>query len=288
MHYRSKSRIVFQIFNYTAFTIFTILILLPFLNAISISLSDYKFVNNGEVRFWPKGFNLASYDLIVTNKYFLYTLGNTIFLTVVNTLLTIVLALAAGYALASKHMVGGKVLMNIYLIPMYFSGGLIPFYLVVQNLELRETYWALILPVVVNVFYIIIFRNSIAAVPAELAESAEMDGASDLVILSRVIFPVISPMVAAFVIFSAVAFWNEWFNVMLFISDMKMSTLQYWLRGVLTRTFDSFQLFGRDQRVNFKANEMAAAIVTIIPIVLVYPFLQRYFIHGIIVGAVKG
>lgn len=288
MQYRSNSRILFQVFNYAAFTAFTLLILLPFLNAISISLSDYNFVNNGEVRFWPKGFNLASYNLILTNKYFLYTLGNTIFLTIVNTLLTIVLALAAGYALASKHMVGGKVLMTFYLIPMYFAGGLIPFYLVVQNLQLRETYWALILPVVVNVFYIIIFRNSIANVPAELAESAEMDGASDLVILSRIIFPVISPMVAAFVIFSAVAFWNEWFNVMLFISDMKRSTLQYWLRGVLTRTFDSFQLFGRDQRVNFKANEMAAAIVTIIPIVLVYPFLQRYFIHGIIVGAVKG
>ncbi|MFC5403106.1 carbohydrate ABC transporter permease [Cohnella soli] len=288
MHYRSKSRLLFEVFNYAAFGAFTLLILFPFANAIAISFSDFQSVSNGEVRFWPKGFNTASYELILTNKYFLATLGNTIFLTLVNTLLTIVLALAAGYALASKHMVGGKVLMNFYLIPMYFTGGLIPFYLMVQNLQLGETYWALILPVVVNVFYIIIFRNSIANVPAELGESAEMDGASDLVILFRIIFPVISPMVAAFVIFSAVTFWNEWFNVLLFISDMKKSTLQFWLRGVLTRTFDPFQLFGRDTLVNYRANEMAAAIVTILPVVLIYPFLQRFFIHGIIVGAVKG
>ncbi|GGD72936.1 carbohydrate ABC transporter permease [Paenibacillus nasutitermitis] len=290
----SPSRILFEVFNYTAFTLFTCAVLIPFLHALAISLSDYNSVLNGSVRLWPVNFNIDGYLKILTNMNFIIIFANTVGLTVVNTSLSIAFALAAGYVLASKHLIGRKMLMTYFLIPMYFSGGLIPFYLTVTNLHMNNTYFALIVPLLVNVFYVIIFRNSIAGVPAELAESGEMDGAGDLRILVHIIFPVISPMVAAFAIFSAIAYWNEWFNTMIFIQDPHMYTLQYWLRQLMVANeftdSPNNPLRGVVQlaRVNQKTLAMSATLITIIPIALVYPFLQRFFIHGIIVGAVKG
>ena len=191
-------------------------------------------------------------------------------------------------------MPGRKLLMYYALVPMYFSGGMIPFFLTVRMLGLYNRYWALILPVVVNIFYIIVFRNSIAGVPEELTESAELDGAGDVTILFRIILPVILPMVTAFVIFSAIAYWNEWYNTMLFIRDKQKFTMQYWLRNLLMEhVFEDtrkspFFLDPQKVIVNQKSREMAAVLLTIVPITIVYPFLQKYFIHGIIVGAVKG
>ncbi|WP_256976114.1 carbohydrate ABC transporter permease [Paenibacillus sp. MY03] len=294
MNHRSPSRIVFEVFNYMAFAVFTCIILIPIINALAISFSSYDAVAAGEVGLWPVNFNVHGYLTIVTNWTFVTTFFNTVGITVVNTCFSIGSALAAGYVLGNKHLIGKRMLMIYILIPMYFSGGLIPFYLTVNQLGLYNTYFALILPALVNVFYIIVFRNSIANIPAELAESGEIDGAGDLTILVRILLPVISPMIAAFVIFSAVAYWNEWYNVLLFISDDDKYTLQYWLRQLLVshEFSDSpnnpLRAIVNLDRVSQSTLEMAATIITIVPIALVYPFMQKYFIHGIVVGAVKG
>jgi putative aldouronate transport system permease protein len=211
----------------------------------------------------------------------------------VNTTLVIFIALFAGYALQNKNFRRIKQFTLYILIPMYFSGGLVPTYMLVNSwLGWRDSYLALILSVVTSPFLIIIFRNNIANLPKEMSESAEIDGANDIIILLKVLLPLIIPTVMAFVIFNAVGYWNEWFNCMLYIQTPTKYTMQYKLRQILaTSTIDFNSLKGLaisiKDLVHPQNIKMAALLVTIIPIMLIYPFLQKYFIHGVIVGALK-
>ncbi|TMV47889.1 carbohydrate ABC transporter permease [Paenibacillus mesophilus] len=293
MLHRSTSGRIFDVFNYLLFILFCISILVPFINAVAISLSSYDAAAIGNIGLWPKGFNIEAYHKLAYSKQFIRTFLNTVFLTVVNTALVIMLSLAAGYVMAHKHLVGRRLIFTILIIPMYFGGGLIPTYLLVNKLGLNNTYWALILPGIVNIFYIIVFRNQINQLPQELIESAEIDGASEMRILINIILPLVLPMAMAFVVFSAVAYWNEWFNVLIYIRDKKMWTLQFQLRDILV----SAQLIDAEMESSLIKDEtaihpnnlkMAALMLTILPIIIVYPFVQKYFIHGQLVGAVKG
>jgi putative aldouronate transport system permease protein len=292
MH-RSSARKVFEVALYAGFALFALSIILPFMNVIALSLSSAKAINQGRVLFFPQDFYPQAYKVIITSGLFLRSLGNTVFTTGVCTVLQIVLALMAGYALSSRHFYGARVVFIYLLIPMYFSGGLIPFFIVVNRLGLYNTYGALIFPSLVSIFYIIVFRNAIHRLPAEMAESGEIDGASEFRILFRIIIPLILPMIMAFTIFSAVNYWNQWFNVLVFIRDKNKWLLQYLLRHLYTNP-----AFTGDLEVTTLANDvqslhpqnmvMAAIMCTVVPIIVIYPFLQRYFIHGVIVGAVKG
>lgn len=290
MIYKSPGRLAFQICNYSFFIIFSITILVPFINAIAMSLSSYQAILANEVSLWPVGFNMESYIELAGSSTFLRSTINTIVLTIVNTLLSVTLSLVAAYALTHKRFIGKKIGMYYILITMFFSGGLIPTYLVVMGLGLDNTYLSLILPLLVSPFYIIVYKNVIDQLPKELIDSAEIDGAGEFSLLFRIVLPLVIPMTMAFVIFSAVAYWNEWFNVLLYIRDKSMWTLQYQLREILTHAVV-------DHQVNIPLAEdiihpdnlrMAALMLSILPIVCVYPFLQKYFIHGQFVGAVKG
>lgn len=293
MNYRSTSRIVFEYCNYAIFTIFCISILLPFLNAISISLSGYDPVAEGIVKLWPKDFNFGSYAVLTSNDTFVRSFINTVCLTIINTAQVIIFSVCAGYALTRPDLVGKKVFFYYILITMFFSGGLIPTYLLVNSLGIANTYLALILPSFASVFYIIVFKNVIDQLPKDLMDAAEMDGAGEFSILFRVILPMVLPMTAAFTIFSAVGYWNEWFNVLLYIRDSSMWTLQYQLRDILVNhnlTFDPDQatLVRSFEPIHPANIKMAALMITILPIIIVYPLVQKYFIHGQLVGAVKG
>ncbi|WP_135555902.1 carbohydrate ABC transporter permease [Paenibacillus cymbidii] len=294
MQHSSVSRKIFVVCNYILLIVFSLSIIIPFLNAMAISFSNYEAVVKGGIGIWPQGFNVNGYKRLITNPQFLHSMGNTVFLTVVNTFLVIIISLATGYALANKHMIGKSVIFYYIVVPMYFSGGLIPTYLLVTELGLRNTYWALILPNVVSMFYMIVFKNSIEQLPAEMVESAEIDGASEPRILFSIILPLILPMAMAFVVFSAVNYWNEWFGVLLYITDKTKWTLQYQLRDVLvTAILTDADAKGAATEVNWdKINpenlKMAALMITVLPIIAIYPFVQKYFIHGQLVGAVKG
>ena len=176
--YRSPSRLLFEIFLYTGFTLFCLAIILPFLHVIALSLSTKKAYFEGKVLFWPVDWYTKPYAIILTSKVFLTSLRNTVLIVVVNTSLQIFFALCAGYALANKHFFGTKVAFIYILIPMYFGGGLIPFYLIVNSYGLNNRLGALVFPYLVSIFYIIVFRNAISQLPKEIMESAEMDGAS--------------------------------------------------------------------------------------------------------------
>jgi len=294
--YKTKSRIIFEVLNYLLFTVFSLLIVLPFLNIIAISLSSNQAVSSGQVTFWPKGFNLLAYAKIVTNWGFIVSFMNTVFITVADTILIIGIALLAGYVLANKHMIGKKFLFVYFIIPMYFSGGIIPLYILVNRLKLTNSMLALILPVIVSPFYIMVFRNNIVNnIPKDLMESAEIDGAGDFTILIRIVIPLLLPVIIAFAIMSGVGYWNEWYYCLLFIRDKTKWTLQYRLKYILTlyEITDNtpgapFRMFQTDAKIHRQSMKMAALIVSVLPIFLIYPFMQKYFIHGIVVGAVKG
>lgn len=289
----TPSRIIFNICNYCFLIVFSITILIPFVNAFALSLSSPTAVTAGKVGLVPVGFNLNAYKLIFLDKLFTITVFNTILLTTINTTLVIFIALFAGYVLQNKNFKHVKKFTLFILIPMYFSGGLVPTYMLINSwLGWRDNYLALIFPVVTSPFLIIIFRNNIANLPKEMAESAEIDGANDIVILLKVLIPLIVPTVMAFVIFNAVGYWNEWFNCMLYIQTPMKYTMQYKLRQILsTSTVDFNSMKGLaisiKDLVHPQNIKMAALLVTIIPIMCIYPFLQKYFIHGVIVGALK-
>jgi putative aldouronate transport system permease protein len=293
MVYNSLSRKIFVIFNYTLFILIAISIIVPFINVVAISLSNNTGIMQGGISLWPQGFTVEGYKKLMSNSQFLRTFLNSVFLTAVNTFLVISISLAAAYVLANKHMIGKSTLFYYIIIPMFFSGGLIPSYLLVQKLGLNDTYFALILPNIISVFYIIVFKNTIDQLPKELLESAEIDGASEPLILVKIIIPLIMPMTMAFVVFSAVNYWNEWFGVLLYIKDKSMWTLQYQLRSIIVNTgaIDSQTQIAISQggeRINPENLKMSALMITVLPIIAVYPFVQKYFIHGQLVGAVKG
>ncbi|WNQ13189.1 carbohydrate ABC transporter permease [Paenibacillus aurantius] len=290
VQYRSFSRTLFQIFNYTFFLVFSLSILVPFINSISVSLSSPGAITSGKVGLWPVGFQLNAYKQIIGNSTFIRSFLNTVGLTAINTVLSVGISLCAAYALAHKLFVGRRVAFTYILITMFFSGGMIPTYLLVRGLGLGNTYWALILPGLVSPFQIILYKNIIDQLPKELMESAEMDGAGEFSLLFRIVLPLVLPMTMAFVIFSAVGHWNTWFDVLLYIKDKSMWTLQYQLREILSTSAlqaDPANPF-RDLAVHPENVKMAALMITILPIVVIYPFVQKYFIHGQFVGAVKG
>ncbi|MDR1531218.1 MAG: carbohydrate ABC transporter permease [Clostridiales bacterium] len=290
----TPSRVIFNIFNYAFMTFLAASIILPFVNSLALSFSDNASISAGTVVLWPEGFNTESYKLIFQDRLFTVTILNTIFLTVVNTLLVVFIALLAGYALQCKEFKLTKLFTFYIMIPMFFSGGMIPSYILISSwLHLSNNYLALILPAVTSPFLIIVFRNNIANMPREMIESAEIDGANDMTILIRIVIPLILPTVIAFVIFNAVGYWNEWFGCLLYIRDPAKFTMQYKLRQILSssiidkRVLEWLAVDVKDM-IHPKNIQNAALLVTIIPIMLIYPFLQRYFIHGTIAGALKG
>jgi len=290
MNYRSPGRMVFQTFNYALFIIFSISILVPFINALAISFSSYAALTENKVSLWPVEFQLDSYIKLAGNYTFLRSAANTVGLTIVQTVLSVIVSLSAAYAMSHKYFKGKKVAMTYILITMFFSGGLVPSYLLVNNLGINNTYWAIILPGLVSPFYIIVYKNVMDQMPKEVLESAEIDGAGEFSLLFKIVLPLVLPMTMAFVIFSAVAYWNEWFSVLLYIKDSSMWTLQFQLRGILSfaRLEDTNINPPGVQVIHPDNLKMAALMLTTLPIICIYPFLQKYFIHGQFVGAVKG
>ena len=291
---QSPSRIAFNIINYTFLAVLAVSIILPFVNSFAMSMSGSDALKRGVVTLWPVDFTLVSYRTILLDPLFTITFVNTIFLTVVKTFLLIVISLMGGYALHRDDFKFKKIITFYIMVTMFFGGGLIPSYILISNwLHWSNSYLALIVPGVVSQFLIIFFRNNIANLPKEMAESAEMDGANDFVILFRIILPLILPTVIAFVIFNAVGYWNEWYGCMLYIRDPRKFTLQYKLRQILQSAvvdMNSLKGMAVSMRDMVHPNNIknAALLVTILPIMLIYPFLQRYFIHGTLAGALKG
>jgi putative aldouronate transport system permease protein len=291
---RSVGETVGTVLNYTIITIVVVACLYPFLNVLAYSFSGNRPILSGEVTFYPIEFQLESIATILRKRDIWMSMSTTIFVTVVGTILGLVLTIGAAYAL-SKHRLKGRYAITLFLMfTMYFSGGMIPTFLLVKDLKLLDTVWALILPSAMNVFNFIVMRTFFSQLPESLEEAAILDGCNDITCLIKIVLPLSMPIIATIGLFYAVSYWNDYFTSLLYISDPDKFTLQLKLRQLIfTEELNQLNSAnatgeGLGQQVMPESLKMASIVVSTIPIILVYPWLQKYFVKGVMVGSVKG
>lgn len=272
---------------------FCILCLIPFIMMIGSSFeTEYNLAHYGYT-FWPRKFSLSAYELILKDGQILQAYKVTIFMTVIGTFLSMLMTMMMAYPLSLGKLKGNTFLTFFVYFTMLFGGGLVPTYLLISKyLHMRNSIWVLILPVMFSAWNMFLMRNFFKGVPVELAESAYVDGANDLQILYKIILPVSVPGIATISLFYALGYWNQWYNAMLYIDDSKLYPLQYYIMNILRYT-ESFKLMAMYTSVNSTelpttSIKMATTVVTIGPIVFIYPFVQKYFTSGLTVGAIKG
>jgi putative aldouronate transport system permease protein len=289
---RSTGEKIFNFFNITLMIVITILTIYPIIHVLFASMSDSNLLlaHRGLI-LKPIGFNLGAYRNVAENPMIARGYLNTILIVVVGVTLNIFLTSLGAYVLSRKNVLWSNTLMKFVIFTMFFTGGLIPFYFTVKGLHIDDTYLALILPGAVNTFNLIIMRTAFAAIPDSLEESAKLDGASHFTILFKIIFPLSLPTVAVIVLFYTVGHWNAWFNANIFIQNRDLYPLQLILREILIQNDTSSMAAGVnlvDQESIGESIKYAVIVVATLPILCIYPFLQKYFAKGALVGAVKG
>ena len=290
---RSPGEIIFDIGNAVFLGILTLIFLYPMWYVIMAAFSDpARFVSHTGLLWLPEGFSLAGFKMVLRTASIVTGYGNIILYVITGTALNILLTSMGAYVLSRKKLYIRRFLSLAIVFTMYLSGGLIPFYLTVRNLGLYNTRLALILPVAVNTWNLIVMRTSMSQVPDSLEEAAKIDGANDFVILFRVILPVIKSTVAVMVLFYAVQHWNSWFNAMIFLQDRSKYPLQLFLREILlsgSMTDIATGSTGEDVNNVLTMNMLkyCTIVVATLPILCIYPFLQKYFVKGVMIGSVK-
>ncbi|RHU25009.1 carbohydrate ABC transporter permease [Firmicutes bacterium TM09-10] len=290
---RSPGEIIFDIGNAVFLGILTLIFLYPMWYVIMAAFSDpARFVSHTGLLWLPEGFSLAGFKMVLRTASIVTGYGNIILYVITGTALNILLTSMGAYVLSRKKLYIRRFLSLAIVFTMYLSGGLIPFYLTVRNLGLYNTRLALILPVAVNTWNLIVMRTSMSQVPDSLEEAAKIDGANDFVILFRVILPVIKSTVAVMVLFYAVQHWNSWFNAMIFLQDRSKYPLQLFLREILlsgSMTDIATGSTGEDVNNVLTMNMLkyCTIVVSTLPILCIYPFLQKYFVKGVMIGSVK-
>lgn len=279
---------IFDIINYVLLLIFCLAMLFPFIHILSKSLSHEAYVMANQVTIWPKGFNVGAYQYIFSMNNTLRTFWNSIFITVVGTVISMFLSTMAAYALSRKQLPFAGNILLLFLLVMYFRAGMIPTYLVVKSLGLLNTLWALILPVGVSSYNLILLTNFFRSVPHSMEESARIDGASYTTILFKIYVPLAKPAIATISMFYAVFYWNDFFRGLLYITDRKLYPLQLYLREIIIDGPNMFENIDALEKVTPESVKSAIIMFAIVPILMVYPFVQKYFVKGIMIGAVKG
>ncbi|HNW86784.1 MAG TPA: carbohydrate ABC transporter permease [Candidatus Limiplasma sp.] len=269
--------------------VFTLLVcLVPFIYMLALSLSDAKAIVNGRVSFWPVGFNLGSYEQIVNYPNFFRAYGNTIFYTVAGTAISLTLTTLFAYPLSKSFLRGQKLFMKLVVFSMFFTGGLIPNYLLISNLGLTGSVWAMLIPFAINQFNLIILVNFFRALPGEIEEAALIDGLNYFGILVRIILPLSTAGLATVGLYTAVFFWNDWFNGLIYLNTSQFPVMLF-LRNIVNGTSMVGDAAGFGDKSTIAISIKSAVIITsTLPIIILYPFLQKYFVKGLTVGSVKG
>ena len=282
-----------QVLIYVFTGLFALATLLPFLYIVAGSFATEKELTQKAFFIFPEEISLNAYRYIIQSGEVFRGLKNSIFVTIVGTAADMFFTLTFAYPLARSDFKGRNFWLNVVIVTMLFSGGMIPAYLLISNLNLLNSYAAIILPGVISAFNLIIVKNFFQGIPKELEEAAKIDGCNDLGIFVKIILPLSKPVIASISLFYAVGHWNDYFNAMLYITDSKKEVVQMVLRRIIFLA-GGIDLNGTpiDYGVNGappdKAVKMAATVVATVPILLVYPFVQRFFTQGVMVGAVKG
>ncbi|MGO4539874.1 carbohydrate ABC transporter permease [Paenibacillus sp. 2TAB19] len=291
MRDRQASR-SFDVINVIAIIFFVLLCLAPFLHILAISLSSSRAIMSGEVSLIPVEFNWSSYKQVFSDVSMIRSLGFTIMMTLLFTVLCMLMTIAAAYPLAKTKLKGRKIVMFIIVITMFFSGGIIPEYMLVRNLNLLDSIWALVLPGLISPFYLIILITFMQNIPDSLEESAEIDGSSYFRTLVSIIVPLSLPVIATLSLFYGVGRWNGFTDTLMYITSPEMYPLQLKLYQLVQNNMVSelMQMEGASGQSMLQPESLKAAsvIFATVPILLVYPWLQRYFVSGVMLGAVKG
>lgn len=289
---RGKNKItVGAVLLYFFMILLTFICLYPFLNVLAYSFSGYNAVLSRRVTFFPIDFNLDAYEQILGRTQIWIAMRTTVLVTLMGTFTSLVLTVIAAYVLSRRDLPGKKAITILILFTMYFSGGMIPTFIVVKGIGLYDTLGSLFLPQAISVFNFIVMRTFFSNLPRSLEESAEIDGASDLQILTRIILPVSLSILATIGLFYAVGYWNTYFDALLYIQDPDKYTLQLRLRSLLfgeELNNSNAYLEGIGTQVMTQSLKMATVAVSAIPILIVYPWLQRYFVKGVMLGSLKG
>ncbi|MEK3911818.1 carbohydrate ABC transporter permease [Paenibacillus sp. FSL H7-0331] len=290
---RSRDDRIFDALVYTIAGIVLLLVLYPLLFVVSASFSDPISVIDGKVWLLPQGFTFTPYLHVFENESIWSGFRNTILYTLIGTFVNIILTILAAYPLSQRDLPGRTALMFIITITMFFSGGLIPTYLLIKSLGMINTVWAMIIPGAISTYNLIVMRTFFQnGVPFELQESAWIDGASNFRLLLTIVIPLSMPIIAVMVLFYGVGHWNAYFNAMIYLKDRELFPLQLILREILIlNQSDNMGLdgAGMTERVMMAESiKYSVIIVSSIPVLLLYPFVQKYFVQGVMIGSIKG
>ncbi|WP_135554951.1 carbohydrate ABC transporter permease [Paenibacillus cymbidii] len=278
----------FQIALSAVLIVISFSMIAPMIHLLAISLSDAKPVAEERVIFWPIGFNLDVYETIFQIKRLWRSFGITVYITVVGTLITLVLSAMTAYPLSRSNMKGRKALLKAIIATFIFSIPLIPGYLTVRALGMENTLWALMIPGATGAFYIVIMKSFFQGISSEMFDSAKLDGCSEYGIMGRIVIPLSKPVLATIALFHAVGQWNAYFGALIYLRDAKMMPLQIVLRSLVIDSDAALNGAGFDMAI--KTPEMVKAGITLfvtVPILIVYPFLQKYFVKGAMLGSLK-
>ena len=282
---QTKGERVFNVFNVIFLTLLSICAFYPMYYVLMASFSQSgQLMAHSGLLLTPAGFSTSAYEVIIDNKNIWTGYGNTLFIVIIGTLVSLALTSMAAYPLSRKTFGARNFFMMMITFTMMFSGGLIPRFLVVKDVGMYDSIWSLILPVVINTTNLIIMRTAFAAIPESLEESAKIDGANDLIIYVRIIMPLAKATLAVLALYYGVAYWNSWFTASIYLRSRDKFPLQLILREILIANENE----NTDNELMSESIKYAAIIVSTVPILCAYPFLQRYFVKGVMIGAVKG
>ena len=275
--------------NYTLLSLLVLICVYPFLNVISYSLSSNRAVLSGNVTFYPIELQLDAYKDIINRGQIWVSIRVTAIVTLLGTSLGLLLTIFAAYALSKKKLKGRVWLSGLILFTMYFNGGIIPTFLVVRNLGMYDKLTALFIPSAISVFNFIVMRTFFRQLPESLEEAAHLDGANDITILTKIVLPLSLPIIATIGLFYAVTYWNDYFSALLYIQTPNKFSLQLRLRSLLfAEELGATGAEGLGQSVMAESLKMACIVVGTAPILIFYPWLQKYFVKGVMLGSVKG
>ena len=291
---KNKRRInIWKVLIYIAVMSYALSVVIPFLNIISVSLSSSFAILQGKVSLFPREFNLDAYKAVFSNEALLRAYGNTIYVVVIGTSLSLFMTTFAAYPISKKNIPGRKWITFMITLTMWFSGGMIPIFLVVKGVGLYNTRWALFVPTMISAFNVIVMRNFFENLPDSLEESARIDGANDFLILFKIIVPLSKPVMATVMLWIAVGLWNGFMAPLLYLQDSSKYTIQIVLRDIVLQ--NSGYEYGMDVGQQNEGMDLlsdsiryATIMFSIIPMLMIYPFIQKYFVKGIMLGAVKG
>lgn len=279
---------IFSFCVYILLALVCLIVIYPLYYMFIVSISNGYAVIRGEVTLLPKGVNLGAYQYMLSDRYVPRSYLNTLIYTVFGTLINVVMTALCAYPLSRRKLYGRGFFTLLIVFTMFFDAGIISNFMVVLSLGIKNTIWAILLPPAINVWYMIIMRTFFQGIPEELHESAYIDGANDLVIFARIILPLSKAVLATMVVFYAVWHWNSFFPELVYLDDRMLYPMQLILRNMLLESDAGSATVSSDVAVMGRNIKYAAVFITVLPILVVYPFAQKYFVKGVMVGSVKG